>query len=317
MATPFVTVSGSGERITSMLAQTIEFAADVPLGVTDGDGVGTKTVQCAGFNRVFLAEGTGVGSNAELDCIELLEEVEKALNGAHTSPTWYTVSLRSDGFVQIVYAQDPTPGDAVITWTGAEALRNILGFEGSSTTLNAANSRTAVATRHPLGVLYTAAVLNSTDWSSARQDAAYAMAADGRVYGWGSNRHLLRKRFDLGFHPRTWSDRTSLGAAGTPAWADDSPTGSSAWLEPTVLPDGTSSERENVHRFLATANALPIAMLLGRFQDAASYAYYEVGYQTPESILADRAQSPTIANYRPRSTRAGFELTFRYTGQRQ
>lgn len=311
MPTPFIAVSVTGEQITSMLAQTFEFGADVTLSVTDGDGVGTKTINCEGYNRVFLAEGTGAGANAELDCLELLEVLEVGLNATHLSPAWYTVSLRSDGYVQIVYAQDPTPGDAVITWTGNEALRNILGFEGSTATMNAANSRTVVATRHPLGVIYSAGVINSTDWASTPQDAAFAMTTDGRVYGHASNRHLLRKRFDLGYHPRTWSDRTALSAAGSPMFDEGYE------LEPTVLPDGTSSERENVHRFLSTARDLPVAMLLGRFQDAASYMAYEVGYQTPESLLMDRAQAPSIAQYRKRSTRAAYETTLRYRGTRQ
>lgn len=311
MPTPFIAVSVTGEQITSMLAQTFEFGADVTLSVTDGDGVGTKTINCEGYNRVFLAEGTGTGGDGELDCLELLEVFEQGLNATHVSPTWYTVSLRSDGYVQIVYAQDPTPGDAVITWTGNEALRNILGFEGSTATMDSSNSRTVVATRHPLGVIYSAGIINSSDWATTPMDAAFAMTNDGRVYGHASNRHLVRKRFDLGYHPRTWSDRAALSAAGSPMFVEGRET------EPTVLPDGTSSERENVHRFLSTSRDLPIAMMLGTFQSAATDMAYEVGYQTPESLLMDRAQSPSIAQYRKRSTRAGFETTLRYRGTRQ
>jgi hypothetical protein len=305
MPSPFVAVGGAGEQITTMIATTFHVPAIWTVPVADGDGASGRVIDAVGYNRIFLAN-PGNGTSAELQAQDLLQRVQLGLNGLNS---WWTVSLRSDGFVQIAYDQSPTPGDAVITWTGNADLRNLLGFEGSTLTLNSSNGRVGVATKHPQGVLYSSAVLESSDWQTTPQDTAFALTSGGRVYGWASARHLVRKRFTLGFLPRNWTVRGQLGAAGSPAWPEESTNAlHNEWLAPSPIPDTKDILWTAHHTFNAMRTA-PVAVLFGRFQQAATVMTYDLGYLTPESLMVDRPTTQTVPQWTARQSRQSVEMS--------
>jgi len=308
VALPFVSVpsaDGSAAQITTMFAQTMRFASNLVVQTADVDGVTMRTIYCGGYCRILLATWDGAGGNSELDAGNLLSWVGAGL-GAH-----YTVSLRSDGYVQIAYG---ALGDAAITWTGAEALRNTLGFSGTTTTIYASQGSVVVAPYPPMGVLYSGAVLDASPWVPSPTDAALATSNGGRTYGWSARTALVRKRFTLGWHPRTWAERVRLGSLLTPAFPED--TGAlpqqTRWTYPAAPPSASLAPPWSVHEFLATSRTSPVAAVFGGFQQlGGAVRYCDLGYWTAESSLAEQAFVHGVAAWSARVHRTQLELTRR------
>lgn len=295
MTVPLVYVGSSssgGERIHAMYAQTVQWPTATYQAVTTGSGAGTKTFTLSAlWSRVYLAQSANIGDSA-LDALELLSLVQTALGAAE-----WEIELRTDGYVQITYNGAATGG---ITWGTSQAVANVLGFTASTVSLAA--GATLIAPYPPMGVVYSVS-LDSTDWTSTPTDTAYAMSAEGLVYGWQGGYEICTKTVTLGHHPRTWADRALLGSPYTPYWpADDLYARRRAAASLFNL-----SQPYTVAEFLRTARATPIAAVFSQFERFGIGSVYELVYQTPASIELARAVVPSIANYRQRSSRQGFE----------
>jgi len=286
--------SSSGERIHAMYAQTVQWPTATYQATTTGDGAGTKTFTLSAlWSRVYLAQSTNTGDTA-LGALELLSLVQTALGASE-----WEVELRSDGYVQLTYNGTGTGG---ITWGTSQPVADVLGFTASTVSLAA--GATLVAPYPPMGVVYSVS-LDSTDWTSTPTDTAYAMSADGKVYGWQGGYEIVTKTVTFGFHPRVWADRSPLGSPLTPMWpADD--LYSRRRIAGSLF---NLSQPYTVAEFLRTARATPIAAVFSNFERFGVGSVYEIGYQTPASIEAARAVAPSIRDYRQRSHRAGFEMT--------
>lgn len=283
-----------GERIHAMYSQSVQWPTATYQATTTGDGAGTKTFTLSAlWSRVYLAQSTNIGDSA-LDALELLSLVQTALGAAE-----WEIELRTDGYVQITYLGTGTGG---ITWGTSQPVADVLGFTASTVSLAA--DATLVAPYPPMGVVYSVS-LDSTDWTSTPTDTAYAMSAEGIVYGWQGGYELVTKTVTLGHHPRTWADRSSLGSPYTPMWPADSLYA----RRRTAASLFNLAQPYTVAEFLRTARATPIAAVFSQFERFGLGSVYEIGYQTPASIELARAISPPIANYRQRSQRQGFELS--------
>lgn len=285
--------SAGGERIHAMYAQTFAWPAGTYQATVTGDDAGTKTFSFGGlYFRVYLAQSTNDGTT-ELGAMEILAAVQTALGSS------WEVNLRTDGYVQITNAGTTTGS---ITWSTATYVRDVLGFTGSSVSINANES--AIASYPPLGVVYSVS-LDSTDWTATPTDTAYAMLASGIAYGEQGGAEVITKTVTLGHHPRTWEDRVALGSPLTPMWPADT-----SYLRRRGFTSVIGATLPwSAHEFLVTARGLPIAAVFSNFQLFGPGRVYELGYQTPESISQARAITPAIKDYRQRSHRASFELS--------
>lgn len=310
---PFTSVAGtgSGELITTMLAATFRFDADVEIATTDVDGASVpRNIELEGWRRILLAASDGDGSNKD----ELAGDVLRALGAGLGSN--YAVTLRSDGRVQIRYL---AIGDAIITWTGSPglALSNVLGFGLGATTILASQGSIAVAPYPPMGVIYCVNVSESRDWNASPTDLALATTNGGRTYGFGSLTHLVRKAFVLGYHPRTWKDAVRLRSVATPQYPEDMGEGEDdvgdtavRWVRPVAIPSATQYPPHTVHDVIALSRTTPVAALFGRFQLLGGAARYcDLGYLTAEALMAERTTRPSGPGWRERSHREQLEMT--------
>ena len=286
MTTTITYVGGSStstERINLALAHSFLFSANYTVGYSDSSGSGNKSFNFSGYYyRQFLATASAGAAGTNEDPKEYLDAVETVLGGL------YTVSLQSDGFVRIAYSGT---GTATLTWGTGETIGRLMGFSGATTQITAGSYTTA--TYHPQGILYGLGAFDSAGWTPSPTDDSYATTSGGQTYGWGGARVLLTKSFGLRYHPRTWSDRSTLNSAITPSQASNG-TFSAAG------PVGEAVGTESVSRFLLNAKGKQLGMLWSGFETAGSGTEYDVGYFTAESIRIATRSAWSIPNYRKR-----------------
>lgn len=294
MTVPLVYVGGStsgAEKIRAMYAQSFLWPAGTYEATVTGDDAGTATFAFGGlWFRVYLAQSTNTGASA-LDALELMAAVQSALGSS------WELALGTDGLARITNAGVTS---ATITWGTSQSVADTLGFTAPGVSLAA--GATLVAPYPPKGVMYSVS-LASTDWTEAPTDTAYALTADGLVYGWRGANSLLTKTVTLGFHPRVWSERVELGSPYTPMFPADTDYNRRRGVA-TLF---NCAQPWTVVEFLRTSHALPIAVVFSNFERFGLGDVYEIVFQSPESIMQSKAISPPIANYRQRSQRAGFE----------
>jgi hypothetical protein len=286
-----------------MMATEFRLTSTTNVTVTDSHSPGGRTVgMSAGFYRIFLGSATGLGTRAVP--WEFLSRFQTALNAAPGS-TYYEVSLRPDGLVQIYRT---SAGSGASSIAGTSILR-LLGF--NSTVNFVSPDKIEIAPFHPQFVLYSICLANDSGWTSRAPMAAVAETLDGRVTGWAENTVRVSRSFDLRFHPRDADARLALSTAGT---IIEPP--KSRWKEPATAIGSTL--HWSVRDFMQAAAFKRVAFALNNFQTYVTTALdsYDVGFFTEASINSDKAIVPTTANWSQRCDWRGVEIVFYETGTR-
>lgn len=287
-----------GQIINTMLAEPFQITSTIQFNRNDMDAaVSARTITDTGWYRVWLAAS---GSGTEAAPYELLAKLEAAL-GAR-----YTVRLTSEGLVRISYSGT---GSAVLTWTGgantAGTMRSLLGFTGSSTAISAGSYTDS--TYQPHGCIFSAAILNSSGITTTTGGASFSETEAGVVIGYSSRTSIPRKKFSLGWCPRSWTERTYLSATATPMF----PVSVTDIVTPRTLYGASTTGAWNVHEFISASGAKLIAVMFGTYQSkiasAVSASDFWTGYTAPSTLASANVEREPIANY-PRWMERTFEM---------
>jgi hypothetical protein len=116
---------------------------------------------------------------------------------------------------------------------------------------------------------------------------------DGTVYGWRNRTAVFHRRFDLGFHPKDQTAKTSRGDAGTVAF----PTAAARFSSPSDVV-GTDPPW-SLCDFFHTAEFVQIGAALGNFQAlvAATTNVFDIVYLGRETLNGEDSTVLTVPNY--------------------
>jgi hypothetical protein len=184
------------------------------LTVTDQAGIGrTVTVGSAGtWWRIQLAVSSASGAT-ELLAKPFLNGIQTALNAALANK--WQLSLTAAGNVQFKYLGTGTGSITLPT-----VIRNLLGFATDVSGLTTGAVQTGFYL--PAGCLYTIERAGDDGWNPEAPAVAMATLPAGQgTYGWMDSSSNMRRKFDLGKHPRYWSSRVATSAGATPMLPDD------------------------------------------------------------------------------------------------
>lgn len=257
-----------GESIGYLFAQAFRLTGAVTCTTDDDRGGGaTDRTLAAGWYRTFLCPAAGAGT--ETDPAELLLALETALGAAK-----WRVRLVASGLVRISYL-----GSSTGTLTLPSPLAALLGH--TSPVALSANS-SIDGTYLPTHCVFAAACDPDGGWIDEPGRFAGAALPTGAVYGWHDGRNMLRRRAGFTALPKTWALRTSLGAAGTPAYPVSARVQSPATNEPAQAAPWSVLDTQ------ATAAGLQCAVTWGDFEAlvAGTVTDYDVVYLAPEQFTA-------------------------------
>jgi hypothetical protein len=286
------------QTINTLFAQPFQITSTIQFNRDDQDGSSNRTITDTGYYRVWLAAS---GTGTEAAPYELLAKLQAAL-GAR-----YTVLLTSTGLVRISYSGT---GTSTLTWTGgantASNMRSLLGFTGSTTTISAGSYTDS--TYQPHGCIFSAAILNSSGVTTSTGGAAFSETEAGVVIGYSSRTSIPKKRFALGWMPRSWNDRSVLTSATATALY---PVSFTDIITPRTLYGASTTGAWNVHEFISASGGKLIAVMFGTYQSkiasAVSASDFWTGYVSPETLASAKAEREPIANY-PRWMERTFEM---------
>jgi len=274
------------QTINSLFAEPFQISSSIQFNRNDQDGSSNRTITDTGYYRVWLAAS---GTGTEAAPYELLAKLQAAL-GAR-----YTVLLTSTGLVRISYSGT---GTSTLTWTGgantASKMRSLLGFTGSTTTISAGSYTDS--TYQPHGCLFSVAIMETDGIQTIPGGSAFSVSEGGIVTGYSSETYLAMQRFTLGWHPRSYADRTSDDHA-TPMF----PASLESIRVPRPLYDTSTTGSWSVHEFLNAAKSKLIAVMFSNYQSkiasAVSASDFWTGYLAPDALIAERAERRPVRNW--------------------
>jgi hypothetical protein len=309
------------ETLSSCIAVPFTFSGTQTVTVTDsGTGSPRTFAMDSGTYRTFLAQtGTGtpgLNSGTEADPRETIALLEHYLNDGAGGTLWSAV-MTADGFVKITNIA-AGPG-AEIDFTSADGLAAALGFHPSGFSLHVDliinNGASHTADYPPMFFGATISRPNDTGESPLPQAFASSTTADGQVIGWGDNTRVVTRKWDARFHPNTWSDRTTLSAAGTVM----KPTTLAQAQSPSRVADGDFTKLPwSFQETIQCAAAVKIAVAHANFQElvAGSDHTFDVCYLDADTINAQRPVRLTSPNNGARRDYVGIGLNKYADGER-
>jgi hypothetical protein len=286
------------ETISSLICQPYSLTGAIAATVVeDGFGAGHSvdliTSGQSGTYRTILAKSAGTGTAT--DPYELLSIVD-----ANLGSQW-ALTFTADGRIKVTYTGAVVNG--AITW-GSTTIRNLLGFDANVGPITAGSNGSQTGTYQPTHCAFLIARTDDTGWVPSPQKFALAEMPDGSVYGRGDNRRRLKRTFNARFLPVDYATRTTLSAASTPCFP-----AKSRWAAPSSAA-GTSPPW-SVYELLTTSHAQKLGCAFGTYQDLVNGSTtYDAAYWTAETVNADEAVGPTVANWSARRDWRGLSLWF-------
>jgi hypothetical protein len=238
--------------------------------------------------------GTGA---SEILPLNFLAYVVDRLNSG-TGFSYWSGTVTAEGFVKLTYSGGGT--GTVSSWGSGNVVGTLLGY-GSTAVGPLATGASQTAAKHPPFVLYAIGRGASTGWDRKKPVSAYAVAGDGRTYGWSDRVRRLAQTFDLIGHPSTWTTRTSLSAAGTPLYPD---TASRFITPPSTLVTASDIPALpwSVLDFIDAAPGHDLAAFLGTFQTALTggTTTFDRVHLDPDFHQGDSVSAPMQTNWSAR-----------------
>ena len=291
------------EVLCIAIAQAFSITGTQSASVTDDDGTRVVDFNAAGttWARVGLAPGSGAGTEA--DPVEFLKHVQDTINGGGTL---WTLKLRSDGRVRVIYTGTTVNGEVV--WTG-----DVPTILGNLPNLDVAPASEALSPAQPTHIVYGTASGADNGWQRVSSRFAGAAMADGQVYGWGDGLVALERRVSLHLHPKDNATRLAAGfpdaMPGTPMFPDVV----ARWQRPGAL-EPAQPPPWSVLDFLGTCGGRSLGMAWGTFQDivGGTSSTYDTGFLAPDAVRGAKP-APSVAFYDARWTVP--DVVFTFTGQ--
>lgn len=287
--------------ISSAMNTAWQLTPSTTLAIVD-QGWSSNITVAAGWFRMFIAPNTGaVGTSAAPSSfVNYLQ----ALLRTHAGGSVWTITIRSDGFVQIAYSGT---GTATITWDAGNIVRNALGFTGASASIPTGTN--VVGTYHPTHTLYMVGRPMDTNWQRVAPKMAIAELPDGTVDGLADQSRRLFREFDSYVHPIDWATRSSLNLSATPWLPTDTTRYNSVVSSIGTAPPWSVLDYVDAAQFNAQG------ALLGNFQSWVSGSVTTLVRCYFSADFLDRARStePSQANNANHVNAKGVQLWFNAT----
>jgi hypothetical protein len=289
------------ETLNNLHCVPFEFTATAAVEVVDS--FSTRTVTCAARWYRHLLGDSGASGAAHTTPTEFFGYFESLLNAAPGGSYW-SVSPTAAGPPQITY--NGGTGAAAINWTSTVP-RNVLGFTSNLTF--AAPGASQTASYLPTHCLFAVAKgTEDSDWVPEFPGLAASVTVGGVVDVLSDGIALVTRRCQWINVPRRWTDRTAMGAAGTPMLPEDLSvtrlTNVGGAVAAGIAPPWTIHQ----HAYAARAK---LCAFTDQLQDifTGATALYDVGYVHPETLLSTQQMRAMAPGFRARVVRADWVMT--------
>lgn len=276
---------------TTVIQQPFSWSTSYDLTVTDDQGIGRTvtlgTLSTTTWWRTFLASAASPStpSTDQAAPKRLLDHIAARLNAG--GPDIWVLNVNTDGLVVFNYSGVVRAGTIVFP---SDDVRAPLGHVANVACAMGGTSTAPYLPAHSVQFLN----LTATDgWTRTPGFVAAARRPGGTVYGWSDRRTGRRKVFATQFIPFDWTKRTTLGAAASPMWPNDT----TRYTQPSSA--AGVSLPWSVHDFLSTCLGQRCGALLGTFQRVltGSVTTYDVISVDPDTLQRSDVQKIEVADW--------------------